>query len=126
MKIQSALLLVAGFLFVSIAPAFAQGQNPGRRATDAVQPAASDNRYLIEFRAWGPQARAAINSAGGQVVREFPALRAIAARMAPQAARALENNPTVSFVEVDARRYMMARKLEPRSDRSRSIRHLDG
>ena len=113
MKIQYPLLAGAGFLFLSITSAFAQGQNPGRRATDAVQPAASDNRYLIEFRAWGPQARAAVNSAGGQVIREFPGLRSIAARMAPQAARALENNPSVNFVEVDPRRYMMARKPNP-------------
>jgi serine protease len=87
---------------------FAQGQNPGRRATDLSEPAVQDDRYLIEFRSWGAQAAATVRGAGGRVAMEFPALRAIAAHLPPQAVQALQNNPNISLVEPDARRYPMS------------------
>lgn len=101
-------LIGTALLLLSATCTFAQGQNPGQRATDAPPRAIPENRYLIEFRSWGPQARGAVNAHGGQVLYEFPDLRTIAARMSSQAAQALQNNPQVSFVEVDPPRFMMA------------------
>lgn len=101
-------LLGATLLCVCASSLLAQGTNPGRRATDARDSGGSANRYLIEFRSWGPQARAAITGNGGRVVHEFPEIRTIAAEIPAQAAQALSRNPQVSLVEVDPPRYMMS------------------
>lgn len=73
--------------------------------TAHAQPTAQ--RYLIEFREFGP-ASAAVRGAGGSPVHEFPAQRTIAAWLPEQARLALANRPDVLRIERDAERYPLA------------------
>lgn len=73
--------------------------------TAHAQPTAQ--RYLIEFRDFGP-AVALVRSAGGSPVHEFPAHRTIAAWLPEQARLALANRPEVLRIERDAERYPLA------------------
>lgn len=107
MRIKTNIVTRAGCVLLALMPALVQAQNPARRATDDPEPAASENRFVVQFRSYNASARATVTGAGGQVVYEFPALRAIAARLPALAALALQNNPNVEFVEADARRYPM-------------------
>ena len=65
-------------------------------------------RYLIEFRDFGPAAAALVRSAGGSPIHEFPEHRTIAARLPEQARLALANRPDVLRIERDAERYPLA------------------
>ena len=65
-------------------------------------------RYLIEFRDFGPAAVALVRSAGGSPVHEFPAHRTIAAWLPEEARLALANRPGILRIERDAERYPLA------------------
>lgn len=64
-----------------------------------------DDRYLIVFRKFGPEAAAAVRQAGGRPVLELAPQRALAAYLRPEMVGALRNNPNVQWVEPDPRRY---------------------
>ena len=65
-------------------------------------------RYLIEFREFGPAAAALVRAEGGSPVHEFPAHRTIAAWLPEQARLALANRPDIVRIERDAERYPLA------------------
>ncbi len=69
------------------------------------------DRYLVEFHAWGTHGPATIRAAGGSVVYEFPELRAVAAWLPEPALEGLRHNPNVKLVEVDAPRYPLAQRI---------------
>ncbi|MBK7974024.1 MAG: hypothetical protein IPK07_12365 [Deltaproteobacteria bacterium] len=54
------------------------------------------------------KAKKAIEAAGGKVVRELPALRAIAAKLSDAGLAKLRGNAAVEFVEADAPRYPLS------------------
>ena len=74
--------------------------------TAHAQPA--PQRYLIEFRDFGPAAAALVRAEGGSPVHEFPAQRTIAAWLPEQARLALVNRPDIVRIERDAERYPLA------------------
>ena len=115
--------LLSGIVVVSIALVFSPtaeaqrgGQNPGLRASDGrVAPQSPDNRYIIEFHRFGPDAAAAVRAAGGLIVYEFPEYSAVAAYVSQRGLAALAGNANVRNIEVDPRRYPMgAPSAEPR------------
>jgi subtilisin family serine protease len=65
-------------------------------------------RYLIEFREFGPAAAALVRAQGGLPVHEFPAQRTIAAWLPEQGRLALANRPDIVRIERDAERYPLA------------------
>jgi subtilisin family serine protease len=67
-----------------------------------------DGRYMVQFRQAGPAEAAAIRSAGGTPIHQFPDLNVIAARLPNAALQALQRNPNVLSIEVDPRRYPSA------------------
>lgn len=95
---RRSLVLLAAALAVS--SAWSQGRPDG----------AGDGRYIVKFRdmARGPSA---ISAAGGRIALQLGPQSAIAAYLPEQALRALQNNPNVEYVEVDARRYPSAETL---------------
>src|SRR3712207_1840288 len=113
MKKVFSLLVMTALCAATFLPAFvysqSTGQNPSQRASDASQAdsGASEGRYTIEFHQFDSGNSAAVRGAGGRVVHEFPEFAAVAARLPEQALRALQNNPRVKRIEVDARRYPM-------------------
>jgi serine protease len=68
----------------------------------------TSQRYLIEFREFGPAAAALVRAEGGSPVHEFPAHRTIAAWLPEQARLALANRPDIVRIERDAERYPLA------------------
>lgn len=67
-----------------------------------------DGRYMVQFRQIGPAEAAAIRSAGGTPIHQFPDLNVIAARLPDAALQALQRNPNVVAIETDPRRYPSA------------------
>ena len=65
-------------------------------------------RYLIEFREYGPAAVALVRDAGGTPVHEFETHRTVAAWLSERARLALMNNPRIVRIERDAERYPLA------------------
>ncbi|MGH9509402.1 MAG: S8 family serine peptidase, partial [Terriglobales bacterium] len=69
---------------------------------------ALDDRYIVVFHSYGPEASAAVRSLGGRVALELPRRSALAAHLPAPAAHALAANPNVQSVERDVRRYPMS------------------
>ena len=65
-------------------------------------------RYLIEFREYGPAAIALVRAAGGTPIHDFAAHRTIAARLPERAYLALMNNPAIARIERDAERFPLS------------------
>jgi serine protease len=69
----------------------------------------ADDRYIIKFRDGAkPQVVEALQRLGGSIALHLDAVGAMAAHLPPQALAALQNNPNVEYVEVDAIREPMA------------------
>jgi subtilisin family serine protease len=66
-----------------------------------------DGRYMVKFRDF-QGAAGIVRAAGGEVALELVPQGVIAAYLPAQALEALQKNPNVESVEVDARRYPMA------------------
>ena len=61
------------------------------------------DRYIIKFKdGHGAEVRAALERAGGKVALPLDAYQAVAAHLPAAAVNALQNNPFVEYVEVDA------------------------
>jgi serine protease len=87
------------------------GQNPAWPATDALaRPGddTDDERFIVGFHSYGPEARAVVHAFGGDILLELPNVRAAAARLPQEALRGLRNHPAVRYVEPDYRRYPMS------------------
>jgi serine protease len=65
-------------------------------------------RYMIQFRSFGPDAAAAVRAAGGSPVHQFEDLRVVAAWLPEQALNGLRNHPNVEFIEEDPKRELFA------------------
>ncbi len=95
-KLLLAAVAVLGLTIIG--PAFAKMEQAGSGA----------DRYLVGYdRTPGAADRAAVARAGGEVLRSFPNVNALAVRIAPAAAQQLSRSPNVSYVEVDERRYAL-------------------
>jgi serine protease len=68
---------------------------------------AADGRFIINFKEGHANGRAAVESVGGKVKLEISGQNAVAAELPARALQALQNNPAVSFIEEDAKRYML-------------------
>ncbi|MBI4164613.1 MAG: S8 family serine peptidase [Acidobacteria bacterium] len=98
-----ALSLVTIGLFAQEA---SQRGEPEARALDPTPSA--DERYIIAFRKFGPDAAAAIHGAGGRVALQLPDRAALAAYLPRTALAGLARNPNVRYIEPDARRYPLS------------------
>lgn len=83
---------------------------PALAGAQPTPPSPQHDRYMIEFRQFGPAA-AAVRAAGGVVVHEFPALSVVAAWLTPAAVQALRINPNVIAVEEDPARFPFAQTV---------------
>jgi len=72
------------------------------------QAAASEGRFIIQFKEGHGNGRAAVESLGGKVKLEISGSRAVAAELPERALQALQNNPAVEFIEEDVKRFPMA------------------
>ena len=72
---------------------------------------AEDNRFIIQFQPGAAaQGKAAVQAFGGEVHVDLTdrSVNAIAATLPPQAIQGLQNNPNITLIEQDHRRYLMA------------------
>ena len=72
---------------------------------------AEDNRFIIQFQPGAAaQGKAAVQAFGGEVHVDLTdrSVNAIAATLPPQAIHGLQNNPNITLIEQDHRRYLMA------------------
>ena len=68
--------------------------------------AQADPRYIVGGKDGGAKASGLIKKAGGNVALEIAGMNAAAAELPPGIVNALQKNPNVEYVEIDAKRYL--------------------
>ena len=68
--------------------------------------AQANPRYIVGAKDGGTKASGLIKKAGGKVVLEISGMNAAAAELPPGIVNALQKNPNVEYVEIDAKRYL--------------------
>ena len=81
---------------------------PEAQGPPQTPPGQERRRYVVEFNQAGPGAAAAVRTAGGDVVHEFPQFGMAAAWLPEAAVAALRNNPNVQSIEEDPLRFPFA------------------
>jgi serine protease len=87
--------VIAAVFFLLAGAAFAQGPDP--------------DRFIVKFQdGKGPQGKAAVRSAGGELLVELEPQNAAAFRIPAEALAGISRNPNIEYIEVDPPRYPMA------------------